>query len=84
MVLRDEKERRKQAKKDIGEDDSDCRDPKKQRIMAREKGRKHPRDEAAEEVAKSRQTAEEEEDEMSSLVASDHDGFSDSDEENDE
>jgi hypothetical protein len=37
-----------------------------------------------EEVAKSRQTAEREEDEMSRLVESDHDGFSDSDEENDE
>ena len=53
--------------------------------MARiEKGRKHPRDEAAEEVAKSRRTAEREEDEMCSLVESDRDVYSDSDEENDE
>ena len=55
-----EKERRRRAKKNgrtsvfIGEDDDDCRDPKKQRIMAHgiEKGRRYPSDEAAEEVAK--------------------------------
>jgi len=54
--------------------------------MARgiEKGGKHPRDEAAGEVAKSRRTAEREEVEMSSHVESDHGGFSDLDEENGE
>jgi hypothetical protein len=81
---RDEKERRRQAKKDgstsvfIGEDDGDCRDSKKQKTVARDnrKGRKHPRDEAEEEVVKSQRTTEREYDDFDD---SDHDGFSDSD-----
>ena len=79
----------KKTKKDgitsvfIGDDDADCRDSRSRRLWpaTTEKGEKHPRYEAAEEVVKSRRTKERE---YEDFIDSDHNGSSDSDGGNDE
>jgi hypothetical protein len=89
---KEEKERRRQAKKDgmtsvsVDDGDGDHRDPKKPRIVAhgKGKGKKQKPVDAAEGVSKRARAAGRDDEERSNLVESDCDGFSDSDDGEDE